>query len=100
MREDFKDELFQVVKNMAGGYNFRIPLSLEVQIRNFISNGVDRMTSQEYLSQQKRAEARQNISILAQLTISRLSSETLTESIQLKTFSSIRSSICPLWPFC
>lgn len=100
MREDLKTELFRIALNRAKANQFNFTSILEPDLKAYIEKGVDRMTSTEYLSDTKRVEAKINTLILIDAMTAEGRERRLTESLDYKSFSSVKDSICPLWPFC
>lgn len=58
------------------------------------------MSTEEYDSATRRLIALENIEKLIESMSRDAKSRSLNESLDYKSFSSARSSICPLWPFC
>ena len=100
MREDLKSELFKIAINRARAYQYGFTSILEKDLKEYIEKGVDNMTSTEYFSDTKKIEAKVNTMILVDAMAAQGRIRNLNESLDFKSFSDVRSSICPLWPFC
>jgi hypothetical protein len=72
----------------------------QTDLVEFINQGVDRMTSSQYDSEIDRLRAERNIETLIESMSKNAKSRNLNESLDFRSFSSAKSSICPLWPFC
>lgn len=100
MREELKRLILQRAKYKANSLGYNLTSITEDDLKNFINNGVDRMTSSEYISNSDNLRALNNIDILIEKMHLDAKSRFITENLDYKSFSNARASICPLWPFC
>lgn len=99
-RQEFKLQLLNSAINEARRLNYRFSNDVERSLRELIESGVDRMTSNEFLSDYRKQEAERNLIKLVDYMANNAKSRNLSESIDTRAFSSVRLGICPLWPFC
>lgn len=99
-REEFKQSLLQSATNEARRRNYRLTSDVATNLKELIDSGVERMTSSEFISESRRQEAERNLNRLVEYMVSNAKSRNLSESVDIRAFSSVRMSICPLWPFC
>lgn len=98
-REELINSLIQEAHNEVNRHNCRFSTEAEVQLRELVTAGVNRMTELERNDSMKIAEARRNMRYLSV----KICEQTKRENrliVENRTFSSARISICPLWPFC
>ncbi|WP_026838320.1 hypothetical protein [Gillisia sp. JM1] len=100
MREDFKERVLQRAKERAQNLGYNLTNVAQTDLREFINQGIDRMSADEYDSATRRLIALENIEKLIDNMSRNAKFRSLNESLDYKSFSSARSSICPLWPFC
>ena len=100
MREDLKLRVLQRAQSKAREFGFVMTSVAQTDLVEFINQGIDRMTSSQYDSATDRLRAERNIETLIESMSKNAKSRNLNESLDYKSFSSARSSICPLWPFC
>lgn len=100
MRDQFKQLLFNnaVLKARSLGYTFSS--ITESDLKEFISQGVDNMNFAQMSSPTDNLRAVRNTELLIEKMAENARSRYLNESLDYKSFSNIRDSICPLWPFC
>ncbi len=100
MREELKSELFRIATNRARAYEYAFSSILERDLKEYIDKGVDNMTSTEYYSDNKKMEAKLNTMFLVDAMVAQGRIRKLKDTLDFKSLSDVRSSICPLWPFC
>jgi hypothetical protein len=100
MREELKKQILERAKYKAQILGYNITSEVEIDLKDFINNGVDRMSTSEYLSSSDNLRAIYNIEILIDRMQIDAKSRFITESLDYKSLSNARASICPLWPFC
>lgn len=100
MREDLKSKILLRAQSKSKELGFDMTSVAENDLIEFINQGVDRMTSSQYESTTDKLRAERNIEILIESMSRNAKSRNLTESLDYKSFSNARASICPLWPFC
>lgn len=100
MREDLKKIALERAKSAARNLGYNLTSVAETDLKIFIENGIDRMTSSEYLSTSDNTRLFNNIEVLIRLMESDARSRFMNESLDYKSFSNARDNICPLWPFC
>lgn len=99
-REVFKQKLLEYAKRKARDSNYQFTRDVEINLRELINTGVDRMKLAEYGSLEKRRLVKHNLDILVDHMINNAKSRRMSDSLDTRAFSSVRLSICPLWPFC
>lgn len=99
-REDFKLELLESAKRKARASNYQFDYTAEKQLREFINAGVERMSTTDYYSQERKLFAQQNIEKLVEHMVNNAKSRRIYDNIDTRAFSAVHFSICPLWPFC
>ncbi|GEM_PF-2539545 len=99
-RDDFKQKLLELAKSEARKTNYYFVSDVESGLREFIDSGVNRMSLEEYTSTLKRQQVENNLKIIVQHMVDNARNRQLRESIDVRSFSAVRLSICPLWPFC
>lgn len=100
MREDLKRRVLETAKIKARSLGYNLTSVAEEDLKSFIDNGIDRMSTSEYLSNSDNLRALNNVEILIERMYSDARSRSINESLDYKSFSNARASICPLWPFC
>jgi hypothetical protein len=100
MREDLKRKALERAKSSARNLGYSLTSDTETDLKIFIEKGIDRMTSTEYLSTSENIRLFNNIDILIRRMEIDAKSRFINESLDYKSFSNARASICPLWPFC
>ncbi|WP_294294867.1 hypothetical protein [uncultured Chryseobacterium sp.] len=100
MREQLKQMLFERALSIAKSQGFDFTALTQQEIREFINKGVDKMSVWEINSDTDKARAISNTEILVERMIRDAKSRFINESLDYKSFSSVRDVICPLWPFC
>lgn len=100
MRDDLKSELYKIALNRAKANSFGFTTYLEEDLKGFIGNSIDNISYEEYTSETKRIEARLNTLILVDAMTADGRSRDVERNLDFKSLSNIKSSICPLWPFC
>ncbi|UOB18475.1 hypothetical protein [Abyssalbus ytuae] len=100
MREDLKSRILQRAKSKVRELGYNLTSVAEDDLEEFINQGVDRMTSMQYYSETDRIRAERNIETLIERMSTNAKSRSLTESLDYRSFSIAKASICPLWPFC
>jgi len=100
MREDLKLRILQRAQSKARELGFVMTTVAQTDLVEFINQGVDRMTSTQYESATDKLRAERNIETLIESMSRNAKSRNLNESLDYRSFSSAKSSICPLWPFC
>lgn len=105
-----KKKLFEIAESEArkSGYIFSVPVTKVLM--EMISSSVDRLTVEDINSSQKVQLAETNMKKVVEHMITnmrqRVSREegvhyrSLNENLDIRAFSEVRLSICPLWPFC
>ena len=99
-RQEFKQRLLNSATSESRRLNYRFSSSVETSMKELIDTGVDRMTSSDFLSESRRQEAERNINRLVNYMVTNAKSRNISESVDVRAFSAVRMSICPLWPFC
>lgn len=92
--------LFAAAQERARLKNYKFDALAENDLKNFIRTGVNRMTSLEINSITSRALAEKNLMELIDLMIKDAGTRFINESLDTRTFSNSRASLCPRWPFC
>lgn len=100
MREDLKKIALERAILTARTLGYNLTSVAETDLKIFIENGIDRMTSTEYLSSSENTRLLSNIDILIRRMEIDAKSRFINESLDYKSLSNARASICPLWPFC
>ena len=100
MRQEFKNRLLILGQNRARQSNFIFTTEALSNLRGLIEIGVNRMTDEELESQQYKLRAENNLLRWVEKMIENSKERNLNESLDTRTFSNARMSICPLWPFC
>ncbi|PKP11490.1 MAG: hypothetical protein CVU08_12145 [Bacteroidetes bacterium HGW-Bacteroidetes-3] len=100
MREDLKVRILRRAQSKVRELGFVMTSVAQTDLVEFINQGVDRMTSSQYDSEIDRLRAERNIETLIESMSKNAKSRNLNESLDFRSFSSAKSSICPLWPFC
>lgn len=99
-RQEFKQRLLESSVREARRLNYKFTTDAQQNLIELIESGVERMTSSELVSDLRRQEAERNLYKLIDYMVRNAKSRNLNESIDTRTFSAVRLSICPLWPFC
>ena len=99
-RQEFKQKLLTSALYEIRRRDYFLIKDVEVNLRELIDSGVERMTLNEIDSDQPRQEAERNLIKLVEYMVNDAKSRNLSESIDIKSFSNVRMRICPLWPFC
>jgi hypothetical protein len=100
MKEQLKEKLLNAAIKRARNLNFNFTNIATEDLKVFISKGVERMTDSEVGDENKKVLAENNLMKLVELMVSEGVKRNLKESLDYKTFSDARMSICPCWPFC
>jgi len=100
MREDLKNKLFESAIAKAKNLGYTLTSVANDDIKKFIGQGIDKMSSSEYFSTVENKRAERNLMTLIEKMAEGAKKRRLYESLDYKSFSEARSSICPLWPFC
>lgn len=100
MREDLKGIALNRAKQTARSLGYSLTPMAETDLKIFIENGIDKMTSFEYLSVSDNQRLLNNIDVLINRMQIDSKSRSLNESMDFKSFSNARARVCPLWPFC
>jgi len=99
-RQEFKQRLLESATRESRRLNYRLSAPVETSMKELIDTGVDRMTSSDFLSELRRQEAEKNINKLVNYMVTNAKSRNISDSVDVRAFSVVRMSICPLWPFC
>lgn len=99
-RQEFKQNLLESATRVSRSLNYRLTDEVEVNLKELISSGVERMTSTEFVSELRRQEAERNLNRLVEYMVNNAKSRNLSDRLDTRSFSAVRMSICPLWPFC
>jgi len=99
-RQEFKKELIELAKRRATYKDYGITLVAMTDLEELIESGVNRMTLSELDSSSSRVLAENNLRKIIDEMANDAKSRRLYESLDYKSFVNVRSSICPLWPFC
>jgi hypothetical protein len=99
-RQEFKQQLLETAKNEANRRHYRFMGDVDTNLKELINSGVERMSSSEFVSEIKRQEAERNLNKLVEYMVINAKSRNLSENLDTRSFSAVRMSICPLWPFC
>jgi len=100
MKEQFNDRLFAAAERRARQLNFKFTKIATGDLKTFISQGVDKMIESELRDDTQKDLAERNLLRLIEAMVTEAGKRKLYESLDYKTFSEARMSICPLWPFC
>ena len=100
MNEDFKRRLLEAARRRARQSNFAFTSVAETDLKSFIDQGVDKMSSADLISDSRKDLAESNLLKLVDRMANEAAKRNLNENLDYKTFSDSRMSICPLWPFC
>ena len=100
MREYLKNELFRIALNRARANSFGFTSYLEKDLKEYINRSIDNISYTDYQSETKKLEARVNTLILVDAMTADGRSRELRNNLDFKSLDNIKSSICPLWPFC
>lgn len=100
MKQEFKDLLLQLAQNSAEIRGFNITSFTINEIRQFINDGVDKMTDSQLSSNIDKQRAQENLLRLIDGMTKYANDNNIRGELNYPTFNSSRSSICPLWPFC
>lgn len=92
--------LFAAAQERARLRNYKLDVLAENELKKFIRTGVNRMTKIEVSSPESQERAKKNLMELIDLMIKDASSRFINESLDTRTFSNSRASLCPRWPFC
>lgn len=98
-REELIYSLIQEAHNEVSRHNCQFSAAAEVQLREFVTAGVDRMTISDRYNGSRIAEAQHNMRRFC-VQISEQTKKENRYLVENRTFSSVRLSLCPLWPFC
>jgi hypothetical protein len=100
MREDLKQRLYDASVRRAKSQNYFFNSSTSTELRNFINEGVDKMSPLEYASESYKIRSEENILRLIDAMNDEGKKRRLDESLDTTSFRSARMRVCPLWPFC
>lgn len=98
-REELINSLIQEAHNEVSRQNCQFSVDAEAQLREFVTTGVDRMSVSDRYNSSRIAEAQRNIRRFC-VQISEQTKKENRYLVENRTFSSVRLSLCPLWPFC
>lgn len=100
MREDLKERLLNTAIRSATQKGANLTSIARTDLIRFIDQGVDRMTSTEYVSEASRQLAENNLLRLINAMSLDSKSRNINESLDYVSLANSAKSICPLWPFC
>ena len=98
-KEELIESLIQEACNEISRHDCQFSVDAAAQLRELITAGVERMSVAERYNGSKIAESQRNIRILCEDICKRTRHDNRL-IVENRTFSSVRLSICPLWPFC
>lgn len=98
-RDELITSLIQKAHDEVNRHNCQFSAEANLQLRELVTAGVNRMTVAERNNGARLAEAERNIRFLCKKLCERTQDEN-RQIVENRTFSSARISICPLWPFC
>ncbi len=100
MKEIFKKHLYDAAEKRIKQQNFNFNSLTSINLKAFIDSGVDKMSDSDLADANRKSLAEINLVKLIDAMAKEGIKRSLTESLDSKTFSDARFSLCPLWPFC
>ncbi|MEI6142155.1 MAG: hypothetical protein WCP85_22970 [Mariniphaga sp.] len=100
MKEQFKKRLILLANVRATQLNFTFTPFASDDLKTLVNNGVDRMSQFELKDESKKALAELNLFRLVEAMAGEARKRNINETLDYKSFSDARMSLCPLWPFC
>ena len=107
---ELKQKLFEIAKEEALKSGYIFPELVEKGLKEMISSGVERLAIGDMNSEERIQIVEANIKKVVEYMIANiqrryprekgLQYRSLNESLDIRSFSEVRFSICPLWPFC
>lgn len=107
---ELKQKLFEIAESEARKSGYIFPVSVTRVLNEMISSSVDRLAIEDINSSEKVQLAETNMKKVVEHMIINMRQRfpkeegvhyrSLNESLDIRAFSEVRLSICPLWPFC
>lgn len=100
MKEELLKQLYLTASKRAKRNDFQFDQRVDSELKNFLRQGINRMTNEQLRSELITHQAENNIIELVDLMTQDAQSRLLTESLDISALTISLKGFCPRFPFC